>query len=157
MMAGDAQTGVSIMRLVAELDAGPVYAQQPEPIRRPTTTPRSRARLQRRLGQAAASSSWRPTAAPTPQPEDGVTYAEKITAEDRTLDLHALAGGERPDRPRAAPAHRRAHRAARPATSSASRRRASTSTARCELVTVQPAGGRPMAYAEYLRGHPPAL
>ena len=32
MMAGDAQTGVSIMRLVAELDAGPVYAQQAEPI-----------------------------------------------------------------------------------------------------------------------------
>src|SRR3954463_11894346 len=32
MMAGDAQTGVSIMRLVAELDAGPVYAQGTEPI-----------------------------------------------------------------------------------------------------------------------------
>jgi methionyl-tRNA formyltransferase len=54
MMAGDAQTGVSIMRLVAELDAGPVYAQQPaDPADR-------RLRLAlgaapRRLGQAAGA------------------------------------------------------------------------------------------------------
>jgi methionyl-tRNA formyltransferase len=26
-----------------------------------------------------------------------------------------------------------------------------------ELVTVQPAGGRPMRYSEYLRGHPPVI
>ncbi len=42
-------------------------------------------------------------------------------------------------------------------TSSASRRRAINLDGTLELVTVQPAGGRSMAYAEYLRGHPPAL
>ncbi len=87
MMAGDAQTGVSIMRLVAELDAGPVYAQQ----RRADPADR-RLRARSRRGSRTSRSTLlervletRP--APEPQPEDGVTYAEKLTAEDRTLDL----------------------------------------------------------------------
>src|SRR3954452_19165657 len=76
MMAGDAQTGVSIMRLVAELDAGPVYAQQAEPIL-PTD---DYASLSGRLKDPSVTLlgdvlERRPE--PQPQPEDGVTYAEK--------------------------------------------------------------------------------
>ena len=68
MMAGDAQTGVSIMRLVAELDAGPVYAQQPEPILPTDDYASLSARLQDVLGRAAGRASWRPTRSRRPSP-----------------------------------------------------------------------------------------
>ena len=76
MMAGDAQTGVSIMRLVAELDAGPVYAQQPEPILPTDDYASLAARLRGVVGRAAARGAGEPprprapgprTASPTPR------------------------------------------------------------------------------------------
>ena len=48
IMAGDDETGVSIMRLVAALDAGPVYAQAREPIRPDDTYGTLAARLEQR-------------------------------------------------------------------------------------------------------------
>ena len=44
----------------------------------------------------------------TPQPDEGVTYAEKITAGDRELDLSRPARRARRPRARALAAHRRA-------------------------------------------------
>jgi methionyl-tRNA formyltransferase len=90
MMAGDEQTGVSIMRLTAGLDSGPVCFAEAEPIRAEDSYGTLAPRLQelgarlllRALDQIAAGS-------PPPfveQPEAGVTYAEKIEPLDRLLD-----------------------------------------------------------------------
>ncbi|HEX5927579.1 MAG TPA: methionyl-tRNA formyltransferase [Baekduia sp.] len=155
MMAGDAQTGVSIMRLVAELDAGPVYAQQPEPILPTDDYASLSARLQD-VSVALLHEVLETRPQPTPQPEDGVTYAEKLIAEDRTLDL------TRPPEEnirivRALHPHIGA-RIALPSGDFLGVQEASINLdGTLELLTVQPAGGRAMAYAEYLRGHPPAL
>jgi methionyl-tRNA formyltransferase len=155
MMAGDAQTGVSIMRLVADLDAGPVYAQQPEPIL-PTDTYAS---LSERLQDVSVELLRRvldTNPAPEPQPEDGVTYAEKLTAEDRTLDL-TRSPEENVRIVRALHPHIGA-RIALPSGEFLGVQEASIALdGSLELLTVQPAGGRTMAYAEYLRGHPPVL
>ncbi|MET0601101.1 MAG: formyltransferase family protein, partial [Baekduia sp.] len=155
MMAGDAQTGVSIMRLVAELDAGPVYAQQPEPILPTDDYASLSARLQD-VSVALLGEVLETDPVPTPQPEDGVTYAEKLTAEDRTLDL-TRPPEENVRIVRALHPHIGA-RIALPSGDFLGVQEASISLdGTFELVTVQPAGGRPMAYAEYLRGHPPVL
>jgi methionyl-tRNA formyltransferase len=155
MMAGDAQTGVSIMRLVAELDAGPVYAQQPEPIL-PTDDYASLSARLRDVSVKLLELVLETNPAPTPQPEDGVTYAEKLTAEDRTLDL-TRPPEENVRIVRALHPHIGA-RIALPSGNFLGVQEASINLdGTLELVTVQPAGGRAMAYAEYLRGHPPAL
>jgi methionyl-tRNA formyltransferase len=153
IMAGDQQTGVSIMRLVEALDAGPVYAQATEPITPDDTygslAPRLRERSVELLGRVLDE---RP--APVPQTEDGVTYAEKITAADRTLDL-ARPAIENVRVVRALHPHIGA-RIQLPDGSFLGVLEARVGDAgELELVTVQPAGGRPMAYADYLRGHPP--
>lgn len=155
IMAGDEQTGVSIMRLVAALDAGPVYAQAAEPIRADDDYGTLSARLEDRSVQLLNHVlATRP--APTPQPaEDGVTYAEKLTAEDRTLDLS-----------RPAAENERVVRALHPHVGArialgddhgflGVHQARVTDDGQLELVTVQPAGGRPMPYADYLRGHGP--
>jgi methionyl-tRNA formyltransferase len=155
MMAGDAQTGVSIMRLVAELDAGPVYAQQPEPILPTDDYASLSARLQD-VSVALLREVLEARPQPTPQPEDGITYAEKLTAEDRTLDL-TRPPEENVRIVRALHPHIGA-RIALPSGDFLGVQEASINLGgTLELVTVQPAGGRPMAYAEYLRGHPPVL
>jgi methionyl-tRNA formyltransferase len=155
MMAGDAQTGVSIMRLVAELDAGPVYAQQPEPIL-PTDDHASLAARLQDISVTLLERVLETNPAPTPQPEDGVTYAEKLTAEDRTLDL-TRPPEENVRIVRALHPHIGA-RIALPSGDFLGVQEASINLdGTLELVTVQPAGGRPMAYAEYRRGHPPVL
>jgi methionyl-tRNA formyltransferase len=151
MIAGDAQTGVSIMRLVAELDAGPVYAQQPEPILPTDDYASLSARLQDVSGKLLQL-VLETNPAPAPQPEDGVTYAEKLTAEDRTLDL-TRPPEENVRIVRALHPHIGA-RIALPSGEFLGVQEASINLdGTLELVTVQPAGGRPMAYAEYLRGH----
>ena len=78
IMAGDAQTGVSIMRLTAGLDSGPVCLAGVEPIAR-----RRHLRLARRAPagarrRAAACARWSERPPFVEQPEEGVTYAEKI-------------------------------------------------------------------------------
>jgi methionyl-tRNA formyltransferase len=155
MMAGDPQTGVSIMRLVADLDAGPVYAQQAEPIL-PTD---DYATLAQRLQTISVDLLLRVLAErpePVAQREDGVTYAEKLTSQDRTLDL-TLPPEENVRIVRALHPHIGA-RIALPGGDFLGVQEASINLdGTLELVTVQPAGGRPMAYAEYLRGHPPVV
>jgi methionyl-tRNA formyltransferase len=153
MMAGDAQTGVSIMRLVAELDAGPVYAQQAEPILPTDDYASLSARLQD-ISVGLLHDVLERSPVPEPQPQDGITYAEKLTAEDRTLDLTRPAE-ENVRIVRALHPHIGA-RIALPDGGFLGVQEASIGLdGTLELVTVQPAGGRPMAYAEYLRGHPP--
>ena len=84
IMAGDEHTGVSIMRLTAGLDSGPVCLAASEPIRsrghlRLAGRPPAGAR--RRAARARASTSARRSPSRT---SEGVTYAEKIGPADRT-------------------------------------------------------------------------
>jgi methionyl-tRNA formyltransferase len=85
IMAGDERTGVSIMRLTAGLDSGPVCLAAAEPIHASDTYGSLAARLQT-LGGDLLVRALRERPQFVEQPEDGVTYAEKITAADRTLD-----------------------------------------------------------------------
>jgi methionyl-tRNA formyltransferase len=85
IMAGDEQTGVSIMRLTAGLDSGPVCLVGVEPIRPDDTYGSLSGRLQELGGELIVRAlAERPPFAE--QPELGVTYAEKIGPDDRLLD-----------------------------------------------------------------------
>jgi methionyl-tRNA formyltransferase len=83
--AGDEETGVTIMRPTAELDAGPIFLQRAEPIWPDDDYGSLAARLAALGGELLVETLDR---SPTPreQPEQGVTYAEKISPEDRRLD-----------------------------------------------------------------------
>jgi methionyl-tRNA formyltransferase len=85
IMAGDARTGVSIMRLTAGLDSGPVCLARSEPIRPEDTYGSLASRLQD-LGGELLLEALEQEPAFIDQAEDGVTYAEKIAPEDRLLD-----------------------------------------------------------------------
>jgi methionyl-tRNA formyltransferase len=85
IMAGDAETGVSIMRLTEGLDSGPVCLQAGEPILPEDTYGSLALRLQRLGGELLVRAlEERPEF--VAQQEADVTYAEKIGPEDRLLD-----------------------------------------------------------------------
>jgi methionyl-tRNA formyltransferase len=85
IMAGDEETGVAVMGLVAELDAGPVYGCERFPI---GTADDAGAIYERavRLGVPLLERVLVERPAPVPQDEEGVTYAAKLGPEDRWLD-----------------------------------------------------------------------
>jgi methionyl-tRNA formyltransferase len=170
IMARDPRTGVCVMRLTAGLDSGPVALRAEVPLGDEedygTLAPKLAALggdlLVEALDRLAAG-----TLEFAEQDEAEVTYAEKITAADRRLDptrpaadLAAtvraltphigayleLAGGERLGvrRARAVSAGDTGEVLSIP-----------TSEGALVLETVQPPGGRPMAAADYLRGHEP--
>ena len=84
IMEGDRETGVTIHRTTADLDAGPIAAQR----RFPIGPDDDAAVVFERATRVALELLDEVFAEPTfvPQPEVGVTYAEKITAADRDLD-----------------------------------------------------------------------
>jgi methionyl-tRNA formyltransferase len=173
MMAGDAETGVAIMRVTAGLDSGPVCLLEREPIRPDDTFGTLSARLATLGGELLVRAlDERP--AFEEQSDDGVTYAEKITAEDRVLDPGRPAAGlERVVRALSP------HIGARLALPDGSgylgvwgaqlaapvehqpgwlgneggRLVLSTAAGALELLTVQPPGKRAMPAADFLRGH----
>ena len=153
MMAGDEETGVSIMRVTAGWDSGPVCLAQAEPIARDDTYGTLAPRLQE-LGARLLIRALDERPPFVEQDEAKVTYADKIGAADRTLDLSRPAAenerivraltphiGARIELPGGAFLGVRAARAG--------------GDGRLELLEVQPAGGRPMAYVDYVRGHGP--
>ena len=85
IMAGDGETGVSIMRVTAGLDSGPVCAQQHEPIAAQDTYGTLAGRLSRLGGELLVEAlDQRP---PCHEQDDSrATYAEKILPADRELD-----------------------------------------------------------------------
>jgi methionyl-tRNA formyltransferase len=153
IMAGDEQTGVSIMHLTAGLDSGPVCLAQAEPIRPDDDYGTLAVRLET-LGADLLVRALDDHPPFVEQPEEGATYAEKITAADRTLD---------PDAP--AEVNARIVRALHPhigarlplpdGTFLGVHRARVGEDGTLELLEVQPPGGRPMSYADYLRGHAP--
>ena len=146
LLAGDGETGVTIHETVAALDAGPIAAQEAFPI-----GPGDDAGAVYRLAAPLAVSLLeavlaRPTF--TPQPEDGVTYAEKITASDRELDLDDPVDADRRVRALAPHIGARARLGGRDVIVW----RAHLSDGRFVPDEVQPAGGRRMSYAAFRRG-----
>jgi methionyl-tRNA formyltransferase len=83
--AGDAETGVSIMRPTAGFDSGPVCLAASEPIRATDTFGSLAPRLQA-LGAELLLRTLEQSPPFVEQPEEGITYAEKIGARDRLLD-----------------------------------------------------------------------
>jgi methionyl-tRNA formyltransferase len=90
IMAGDAESGVSIMRLTAGLDSGPVCLEGSEPIGERDTYGSLAPRLAQLGGDLLLAALDRKASAGglefAEQDEAGVTYAEKIAPEDRLLD-----------------------------------------------------------------------
>jgi methionyl-tRNA formyltransferase len=153
LMAGDPETGVCIMQLTAGLDEGPVCLRGVEPVAPDDTYGTLAPRLEQ-LGadlllQAldAGPDGWRWEE----QPEEGLTYAEKIGPEDRTLDP-AAGAAEQERVVRALSPHIGARiRLEDGSFLGVSRARVGEDGA-LELLEVQPPGGRPMAYEDYRRG-----
>jgi methionyl-tRNA formyltransferase len=83
--AGDEETGVTIMRPIAELDAGPIAVQRAEAIRADDDYGSLSSRLAE-LGGGLLVEALEIGPSFREQPESGVTYAEKIRPEDRRLD-----------------------------------------------------------------------
>ncbi len=153
-MAGETQTGVTIHRTTAELDAGPIAAQRAFPIAAQDDAgavyERAAALALELLEDVLPEPEFRP------QPEEGATYAEKIRPEDRELDWSRPAD-ELVNRVRALSPHigawglvdgrRLVVWRARPATSDSL-----LVAGGIELLEVQPEGRRRMSAEEYLRG-----
>jgi methionyl-tRNA formyltransferase len=85
IMAGDEQTGVSIMRVTEGLDSGAVCLQEVEPIRPDDDFGTLAARLER-LGGDLLVRALDDQPPFVEQDESQVTYAHKIEAADRALD-----------------------------------------------------------------------
>ncbi len=85
VMAGDQRTGVSIMRVTAGLDSGPVCAQSDEPIAAQDTYGSLAERLAHVGGELLVRTlDERPGC--VEQDDAQATYAEKISSADRELD-----------------------------------------------------------------------
>ncbi len=94
IMEGDSQTGISIIRLVEELDAGPMSAQRAIEVGSDDTFETVSSRLidlgAEMLAQSLAEAE-RGEITFEPQPLEGTTYAERLEAADRFLDLEGTA------------------------------------------------------------------
>ena len=89
ILAGDSETGVTIMRMEAGLDTGPMLLERAVTIGRWTTTAAltdeladlGAAMIVEALARVAAG-----TAVETPQPAEGVTYAAKLDRSEGLID-----------------------------------------------------------------------
>jgi methionyl-tRNA formyltransferase len=154
IMAGDTKTGVTIHRTTPDLDAGPVAAQEAFPIALEDDAgavfERAAALAVELLDQVLPAPEFRP------QPDEGVTYAERIMPADRELDWSHPAA-ELVNQVRALSPHIGARGVvdertlivwkARPAAQGSG-----LIVGDVELLEVQPEGRRRMTAAEYLRG-----
>jgi methionyl-tRNA formyltransferase len=180
IMAGDARTGVSIMRLTEGLDSGPVCSTATEEIGPDDTCGSLADRLQRLGGGLLVEVLDRMRAGRpvefVEQDDAQATYAEKIAPEDRVLDPGRPAV-ELERRVRALHPHIGARAALADGTLLGVLRAEAfavgtaegppagefagrdgrllygTGDGVLELLEVQPPGGRPMDAASYLRGH----
>jgi methionyl-tRNA formyltransferase len=173
IMAGDAESGVAIMRVTAGLDSGPVCLVEREPIRPDDTYGTLSERLERIGGELLVRAlEQRPPCAE--QDDAAATYAEKILPPDRLLDP-ARPAVELERLVRALTPHLGARlllpgdgllgvRGARLAPGAPApapgvlgehdgRLLLGCADGALELTRVQPPGGQPMDAAAYLRGH----
>jgi methionyl-tRNA formyltransferase len=178
IMAGDQETGVCVMKLVAGLDSGPVALRRSLPIGTEEDFEQISARLADLGGEMLVEAlelahsgdiEW------SEQSEDGLTYAEKIESSERRIDpgmavcpvndlIRALTphigafieldGGERLGVRKARPAGEGLFPELEAGSFTAQEDRLyfACSDGALELETVQPAGGKAMDAGSYLRG-----
>jgi methionyl-tRNA formyltransferase len=196
ILAGDAETGVSLMRMDAGLDTGPLIAQTRLALDGTEVTPELETRLAG-LGADLLSEHLEPwlagTIAPQPQDQAGATLTRPFRREDGrldptrpavelerqvraqqpwpgtfietgagrlavlaatvdALDVNGAAGGSARDADHKGGDAGDEREARHPGTLDAEG--LNTGTGRLRLLQVQPAGGRPMAWADFLRGRP---
>ena len=151
ILEGDAETGVCVMAVEEGLDTGGVYAKAVTPVDGKTLTD-----LWSELSETGTRLllDWLPDAfvdgtLVTPEPQAGdVTYAAKLTADDRRIDADAP------------PLQQLAVVRLGNAWTMVDDRRLKVLAAeldeagRFRPVTVQPEGKRPMAFEEWTRGTP---
>ncbi len=175
IMAGDERTGVSIMRVTAGLDSGPVALREEVPIGADDDFESLSAKLATLGGELlveALDRQERGGLSFEEQDEDATTYAEKIEAGERRLDPGRPAA-ELARTVRALTPHVGAYvetgaddrlgvKRARPVDVSVRQGEMKAewgalllgcSRGALRLEVVQPAGGKPMAADAYLRGH----
>jgi len=148
IMAGDRETGVTIHRTVKELDAGPIAARAAFVIEEEDDAGAVFARAAELAADLLEGVLAQDEPSFEPQPEEGVTYADKITAADRKLD---------PSDPEQAV---RVVRALSPHIGARAKLdgrdvivwRARVVDGRFVPLEVQPAGKRRMSYDEFRRG-----
>jgi methionyl-tRNA formyltransferase len=177
LMAGDTVTGVTIFQITAGLDSGPIALVGHEPIRPDDTAGTLAARLAplgARLLVEALDRAEAGVLELTEQPEEGVTYADKIDPAERQLDpgrpaselervVRALApaigayleleGGERLGVCAARTTSSMLPRGALAVDDD--RLLLGSADGALELLEVKPAGKRAMTAGQYLRGHHP--
>jgi methionyl-tRNA formyltransferase len=175
IMAGDRETGVSVMRVTAELDSGPVALQE----RTPIGADEDWGSLSPRLAELGADVLVRALDLHDAgelefrdQDDGGATYAEKIRPEERRLDPGSptteLAAKVRGLTPQVGAyleledGSRLGVRAARPEEdglspgelrSDGAELRLGCTDGVLRLEVVQPPGRRPMSAADFLHGH----
>ncbi len=174
ILAGDRITGVSVFQLVAELDAGDVLATAEYRLGELETAGEALVGLQQRgasLLNDTLDSLADGTATATPQPAEGVTLAPKLTPEAARLDWtrpaaelqrQVLANNPSPmawcerdgQRFRVLLARALESSELAPGELRAEKRRllVGTGGGDLELITVQPAGRKPVAGADWARG-----
>lgn len=183
LLAGDIETGVTTMLLDEGWDTGPILLRATTPVTPADNAGELEGRLARlgaRLLLETLDAMEQGTLVPTPQPREGVTYAPKVTTEDGRLDFTRPAEelvrrirAFTPDpgaftfydgsRLRIWKAHTTSaaaapgdQPAAEPGQIVSTRPELAVQTGEGLLVidVLQPAGKKPMAAADYLRGHP---
>ncbi len=172
LMDGVRETGATTFRIVRELDAGPLYGFITEPVGPLDTAGEVLDRLSRRGADLLVETLDRIAlgAEPTPQPDEGVSYAAKLELDDVRVDwsrpAHELADLVRGANPEPGAWTMLAGERFRillaqvtdedlPAGVIDARRRevlVGTGTTALRLLSVQPVGKKPMGGADWGRG-----
>lgn len=173
ILAGDAETGVTLMRMDAGLDTGPIVAQERLALDGTETTPSLEETLETRAADLldANLGPWlRGEINPVSQPDVGVTLTRTLRREDGRLDPRRSAvelerqirayqpwPGSFVDTPlgRIVVWSTEAEGSRGPATGTFDERGLGVGGGeRLRLVEVQPAGGKRMPWDDFVRGRP---
>ena len=86
ILAGDTETGITIMQMDEGLDTGPMLATEAVPITSDTTASDLHDALARIGGRLIVDVLSGELPTPMPQPEDGITYASKLDRTEGRID-----------------------------------------------------------------------
>ena len=178
VIAGERETGVTIMRIVKALDAGPVLATDRRPIGDDETSDeveRDLARIGAALLVATLDQIAAGDVSETPQDEGQATYAHRLTKDDGRIDwhwqaerIHNLIRGLHPwphaftflgdrrlilRRSHWSPEQAADEAAGAVIQASGDRLAVATGSGILDIIEIQSEGKRPMGVREFLAGH----